>query len=198
MKFYIYLTLFLSPCFLMAQDYQQESIAYQTELNADYKTGKSSPLSPRDKSRFHALNFYNYNPDYVVAARFEKSQKVEELIMSTTTDRKTRYIRYGILHFTIKGKAYQLTVFQNPTLHNSPEYHDYLFVPFTDLSNGSGSYETGRYMELTAPLDKQLTLNFNNTYNPYCAYNKKYSCPIPPVENHLELLIDAGVKVGFR
>ncbi|MGJ8685485.1 MAG: DUF1684 domain-containing protein [Nonlabens sp.] len=198
MKLFNSILFLILPLFLLAQDYKQESIDYQIELNADYKSENKSPLSPRDRDLFHALNFYNFNADYVVEARFEKAEKVEELVMKTTTERAPKYVRYGTLHFKIDGVECQLTVFQNPELNNSPDYHDYLFVPFKDFTNGDGSYGTGRYMELTAPLGEKVILNFNNTYNPYCAYRKGYSCPIPPLENHLEVAIPAGVKVGFR
>lgn len=198
MKLFITIFSLWFPLLLIAQDYQQESIDYQTELNADYKTDKDSPLSPRDKDLFHALNFYPFNENMVVEARFKKANKVEELVFKTTSSREPVYVRYGTLYFTIEGKECELTVFKDPSLKDDPEYKDYLFVPFKDLTNGDGSYETGRYMELTAPLEGKVMLNFNNIYNPYCAYRKGYSCPIPPVENHLEVRIEAGVQLGFR
>ena len=198
MRLFNTLLLLFIPLFLIAQDYKQESIDYQIELNADYKSVEDSPLSPRDRDLFHALNFYDYNADFVIEARFEKAEKVEELIMKTSTARTSTYTRYGTLYFTIDGVECQLTVFQSPSLMDDPEYHDYLFVPFKDLTNGDGSYGTGRYMELTAPLEGKVILNFNNIYNPYCAYRKGYSCPVPPAENHLEVRIEAGVQLGFK
>lgn len=198
MKSLFYLIIFLIPMLLIAQDYEQESINYQTALNADYKSGKDSPLSPRDKDMFHALNFYFYNPELVVEARFEKATKKEKLVFKTSTSRTPTYERYGTLYFMIDGKECQLTVFEDPSLKNHPEYYNHLFVPFTDLTNGNGSYEVGRYLDLESPLEEKIMLNFNNTYNPYCAYSKRYSCPVPPVENHLNVKIEAGVKVGFK
>jgi uncharacterized protein (DUF1684 family) len=73
---------------------------------------------------------------------------------------------------------------------------DYLFIPFTDLTNGHGSYGGGRYLDLTIPPAGTTTmvLDFNRAYNPSCAYNVAYSCPVPPPENRLAIAIPAGVK----
>ena len=71
---------------------------------------------------------------------------------------------------------------------------DYLFLPFLDATNGIETYGGGRYIDLSIPQGNQLTIDFNTAYNPYCAYNEKYSCPIVPRENYLPLKINAGVK----
>ena len=73
-------------------------------------------------------------------------------------------------------------------------YKDYLFLPFTDPTNGVTTYGGGRYLDLMIPATKVVQLDFNKAYNPYCAYSGNYSCPIPPEENHLEIEIKAGVK----
>ena len=75
-----------------------------------------------------------------------------------------------------------------------PEYIDYLFLPFTDNSNGEESYTGGRYLDLQIPENDKIILDFNQAYNPYCAYSGRYSCPIPPSENHISFPVLAGVK----
>ena len=77
-----------------------------------------------------------------------------------------------------------------------PHYRDYLFIPFKDLTNGKESYGGGRYIDLRMrQLDKdKVILDFNKSYNPYCAFSEEYSCPIPPKENHLTIAIEAGEK----
>ena len=79
-------------------------------------------------------------------------------------------------------------------LLDDEEFVDYLFLPFTDLTNGEATYAGGRYIDLAIPDGDTLIIDFNKSYNPYCAYNKKYSCPIVPKVNHLEIDINAGVK----
>ena len=74
------------------------------------------------------------------------------------------------------------------------DYRDYLFLPFLDATNGIETYGGGRYIDLTIPESNQITIDFNKSYNPYCAYNEKFSCPIVPRENYLSLKVNAGVK----
>ncbi len=74
------------------------------------------------------------------------------------------------------------------------DFENYLFLPFTDLTNGNGTYGGGRYIDLEIPKGDTMVIDFNKSYNPYCAYNGKYSCPIPPKENDLNIAIKAGVK----
>ena len=72
-----------------------------------------------------------------------------------------------------------------------------MFLPFTDETSGRESYGGGRYMDVfesNIQKDETIVLNFNNTYNPYCAYNEEYSCPLTPKKNHLAIAIKAGVK----
>ena len=74
-----------------------------------------------------------------------------------------------------------------------PEYEDYLFIPFNDLTNGNETYDGGRYLDLKTTSESTIVIDFNKAYNPYCAYNDKYSCPIPPRENDLPIEIKAGI-----
>ena len=183
---------------LCAQDHEQESIDYRKKLSLEYKSGENKVLTEREKKNFGYLNFYDFDPEFVVEARFEPLDNTEELQSKTSTARIATYTKYGYLHFTLKGKKCKLLVLSSPSLKDDPEYYNYLSVEFTDETNGKGSYKVGRYMELRAPLGETLTLNFNNTYNPYCAYSERFSCPIPPAENHLPVKVTAGVQEGFR
>ena len=69
-----------------------------------------------------------------------------------------------------------------------------MFLPFSDLTSGNETYGGGRYIDLEIPKGKTITIDFNQAYNPYCAYNPKYSCPIVPAENELLTNVNAGVK----
>ncbi|MDO3384294.1 DUF1684 domain-containing protein, partial [Gilvimarinus sp. SDUM040013] len=102
----------------------------------------------------------------------------------------------GVASFTLKGKKFKLNIYQNQSLITSPEYKNHLFLPFNDLTNNTTSYEGGRYIDLEIPPAKSkiIIIDFNKAYNPYCAYNHKYSCPIPPADNFLDIEINAGVK----
>jgi len=143
------------------------------------------------------LDFYPFDSAYIVKAKFTTTENARLFQMPTTTDRKPYYKEYGVLNFSLQGKALSLTLYQSQEDLKNPMYKDLLFLPFTDLTSGNGSYGGGRYMDLklTDQLpDGSFVLNFNNTYNPYCVYNDKYSCPITPRKNHLDIAVKAGIK----
>ena len=103
------------------------------------------------------------------------------------------YRVYGMLEFILDNRKFELPVYQSKQLMATDEYRDYLFLPFTDLTNDNRTYPGGRYIELSIPKGDTIVVDFNQAYNPYCAYSKRYSCPIVPAENHLDIEIPAGV-----
>jgi uncharacterized protein (DUF1684 family) len=112
--------------------------------------------------------------------------------MKTTTDRLPEYRKYGEVHFKLDGEERILEVYQSLDVAKKPGYEDYLFIPFTDETNGIDTYEVGRYIDLTIPTSEGVVIDFNKCYNPYCSYGSGYSCPIPPEANHLPIKIEAG------
>jgi uncharacterized protein len=167
--------------------------AFQKELNATFKDSLKSPLKKESLASFKGLEFYPANEAYSVQAVFKRTPDEQAFKMSTTTERLPEYIKYGELHFLINENPYQLNVYQSVQLINKTGFEDYLFLPFTDLTNGSDSYGGGRYIDFKIPKTKKVILDFNKSYNPYCAYNESYSCPIPPAENFIGEEIKAGV-----
>ena len=170
------------------------AVNFQQQLNADYADPEKSPLTKEDLSTFKALDFFPINTDFIVEAKFVRTKKEKAFEMKTTTDRTPMYIKYGELHFSLKGMAYKLNVYQNMELLKKPGFKQYLFLPFSDLTSGNESYIGGRYIDFKIPKGKKAIIDFNQAYNPYCAYNPKYSCPIVPFENDLIVEIRAGVK----
>ena len=142
---------------------------------------------------FESLEFFPIDTAYRVTARLEFKEDSKPFAMKTTTDRLPIYKLFAIAHFELNGKEHSLEVYQNQELIQDPEFSDYLFLPYTDKTNGNESYGGGRYIDLKAPEGDQLVIDFNQSYNPYCAYNSEYSCPIPPRANALETEIRAGV-----
>lgn len=177
-------------------DYEAELTAYRDSVNTAFADPETSILSEEDRKQFEGLPYFPVDTTYRVEARFERISNGEVFEMKTTTDRLPKYRPYGTLYFTLNGKDLELTVYQNIELMRNPVYRDYLFIPFTDLTNGESTYGGGRYLECSAKaLDANPVLDFNYAYHPYCVYSKKYSCPIPPAENHLEVPIEAGVRL---
>lgn len=171
-----------------------ESLKAQVKLNSEFANPETTILTPEDFRTFKELDFYPIDEKYIVNARFVRTPDEKPFLMPTTTTRTPEYVKYGEAHFSIDGKDFVLSLFKNTQPYNEPGYEDYLFLPFTDLTSGDGSYGGGRYLDQRIPEGDTFVIDFNKAYNPYCAYNPKYSCPIPPKENDLLIRIEAGVK----
>ena len=121
--------------------------------------------------------------------------------MPTTTDRMSKERVFGVVSFKIKGEDFELKIYESQDLLDEEGDKDYLFLPFLDVTNGDSTYGGGRYIEVLVN-DKQydsiITIDFNLAYNPYCAYDEKYSCPIVPRSNYLDIEIKAGVKAFVK
>ena len=150
-----------------------------------------SPLLPSDLSRFNGLEYFNPDPRYKVKAKLERYKTRQLIEMASTTGGKLRYFRIGRVSFELNDKLVDLDVFQSEDLTEDAR----LFLPFTDETNGEESYEGGRYLNLDFSNQSDvLTIDFNLSYNPYCAYNSSFTCPVPPAENHIPIRVAAGEK----
>lgn len=176
------------------ESYQDEMEWYQTSENESFKNPETTILKPKDLVDFHGLSFYPIDETFKVKATFVRTPNEKPFLMFTTTDRLPKYVKYAEAHFTLKGKKLKLNLYQSLPRDTDPEYVNYLFLPFTDLTSGDGSYGGGRFINAYIPKGDTIVIDFNKAYNPYCAYNEAYSCPIPPRENDLLVRIEAGVK----
>ena len=175
--------------------WEEEILAYQAEMNRELKDTAESPLPPEELAVFKGVDFYTPNSKFRVEAKLILTPESKPFEMSTSTARKPVYRRYALAIYTIDTLVDTLDIYQNLTLIKKKGYEDYLFVPFSDLTNGFDTYGGGRYLDLKIPPEGDiLVIDFNKAYNPYCVYNYKYSCPIPPRENFINYEITAGVK----
>lgn len=172
----------------------KEARAFHEKLNKEFKDKETSPLKEKDRKAFQQLAIFKIDTNYIISASFKRTPYEKPFFMPTTTDRKSMYVKYGEVSFVLKDKKVILEVYQNQRLKTEEEFKDYLFIPFNDLTNGVSTYGGGRYLDLRIPKGNRMMLDFNQAYNPYCAYNENYSCPIPPEKNFIELEIEAGVK----
>ena len=168
--------------------------SFQKKMNSDFKDASKSPLTEKDLKAFKGLDFFPFDSIYVVTGKLQRTPNSEWFKMKTNTERLSLERVYGVLSFELKGKPYRLKVYQGQENMQQEGFEDYLFLPFLDDTNGSATYGGGRYIDLRIPEDSVLTLDFNTAYSPYCAYNEKFSCPIVPRENYLDLEVRAGVK----
>ncbi len=186
----------LCASLLFAQDAKQlkEAKKFQQNLNKEFSSKEESPLTEEDLATFESLNFFPIDSNFMVTAKLTFHKDSKSFQMKTTTDRLPVYKLHATASFQLNGKNYSLEIYQNEKLLLTPDYEDYLFLPFTDLTNGESSYGGGRYIDLRLPEGDTIVIDFNQAYNPYCAYNEKYSCPVPPKSNHLDTAVFAGVK----
>lgn len=179
---------------LVTSDKLADILKFQEKLNAEFKDPETSPLADRFRIVFETLDFFQPDTNYVIVAEFIRTPEALPFSMPTTTERESTEVVYGIAKFTLNGKIQQLEIYQTPELISQEKYKNYLFLPFTDATNGEETYGGGRYLDLRIPDGNQIVLDFNKAYNPYCAYNKKYSCPLVPAVNNIDSEIRVGVK----
>jgi uncharacterized protein (DUF1684 family) len=167
---------------------------FQEVINSEYADAKTSPLLAEDLAVFKTLDFYPINEKFFVIAKFVRTENEKPFKMKTTGERKPMYVKYGEAYFVLDGKDFKLNIYKNIELSKKEEYKDYLFLPFSDLTCGNESYIGGKYIDMKVPKGETMVIDFNTSYNPYCAYSHKYSCPKVPLENDLNIEIKAGVK----
>jgi uncharacterized protein len=180
----------IAPANKMLDHYEHELDDLRKEKDEFFRKDLDSPILPEQRSTFKGLNYYVADKGYKVAARLERFDKPELVLITTSTGSRQSYIKYGTMKFTVKGAQLQLTVYKSA----EDPFAMSLFTPFSDETSGSETYDTGRYLDLEEDGGDNYELDFNQAYNPYCAYNDQYNCPIPPCENKLPVNILAGEK----
>jgi uncharacterized protein (DUF1684 family) len=195
------ITLFIFCFYSLCAAAQTDSAAamaeireFQKKLNEEYKNPKESPLEPADRKKFKGHAFFPINLAYRVVAKLTVTEGTPFFPMKTTTSQMKTDRIFGYVEFSVAGKEFRLPVYQSQALMKTEAYADYLFFPFTDLTNGEQTYMGGRYIDLRIPVSgDEIIIDFNQAYNPYCAYSHRYSCPLVPVENQMDIEVPVGV-----
>lgn len=170
--------------------HKQMSLDWRAQKDNYFRTDDNSPI--RDRESFTGLNYFDPDMKYKIAAHLTLLKDTNTVIMLRTDGSSDRYLRHAIATFTLDEKEYQLTMFR-PVRDSVNK--NVLFVPFTDNTNGELSYKAGRYLDIVPAKPNEAIIDFNYAYNPFCAYNPRFSCPIPPKENYLDTEILAGEKI---
>jgi len=151
-----------------------------------FRTHKQSPLTHEQKHVFGGLNYYAENPDLKLEVIVDEFPEKQTITMQTSTGDVQTYQRYGRFQFNVENQVAELTIYSND--------NDF-FLPFVDVLSGKETYGGGRYLEPLPRGNGMFLIDFNYAYNPYCAYNERWSCPIPPAENRIKVPIRAGEKI---
>lgn len=183
------------PGFLHSQSssYKQDIIKYRSD---NWRGLIQDPRTTLKAADSIYLDYYPVKEKNKVYCTVELLKDQQPVDMPTYSGQVKQFIRYAKFRFSLSGKKIALIAFRNLQHISSPLYKDLLFIPFKDAGSGKQTYEGGRYMDVRTGIihDGHALLDLNRIYNPWCAYSDGYNCPIPPVENHLQVKIKAGEK----
>jgi uncharacterized protein (DUF1684 family) len=174
----------------------KEFVAFWDSLNTVFLTPSTSILSAQELEKFQGILYFQYDSSYCVVAKVKKIKGGKPIEMLTSGARRPIYVPIARVKFKINGRIQKLTLYsmQNPS---KPEYADHVMLAFSDLTNGHETYGGGRYLDFNKKdLQREMIIDFNFAYNPYCAYVDRYACVIPPAENRLNIVIKAGARVN--
>lgn len=182
---------FLVSFTLYFQSHKQQVLRARKEKERYFKTAYLSPIS--DKSSFEHLNYFEPSEKYCVTAKMEVIGDEQYVTMWSSDGKKIKFRKYARVAFTINEMSCTAILFRQSEIEQS----NHLFMPFRDASNGSSTYQSGRYLDVETMNGNttEVVLDFNLAYNPYCVYNYKYSCPLAPKENKFNVKILAGEKI---
>jgi uncharacterized protein (DUF1684 family) len=162
------------------------------ERDSLFATHPQSALSPEQKRGFSSLSYFPYNPNLRFLLPVDAN--IEPIVMEYELPEEglIRLKRFGKIHFEVDGQAVSLSLFW------VVGYGGGIFLPFRDLTNQENTYGGGRYLldtikhaDLGQKVDR-IVIDFNFAYNPSCAYNPRWVCPLAPSENWLNIPIRAG------
>lgn len=187
---------FLSGCELETNDpFLRKQYAKRYTKDSLYKMHESSPIHPNDRKNFLNLDYFEPKKEYVVNAKFTEFTPPQSVYIRDTEGQDQEYFRIGKVSFQLMGKPCELSVYQDARYINDTSVKNTLFMPFRDETNGNETYKAGRYMDVKYKDGMtEIELDFNDAYNPYCAYSHDFKCPVPPAENKLPFRVEAGEK----
>ena len=168
------------------ETYRQQVDTARRKKDLFFRTSAESPLL--DKAGFAGLRYFSPDLSYRVTARLEPfADKTQKLVVRMSDGSEEVYDKFAHAVFSLNGEACRLLIVK---------LGDTYSILFRDATARKETYGGGRYLELE-PADltaNRAVLDFNKAYNPYCAYNPSYACPLPPAENTLPVAIKAGER----
>jgi len=159
---------------------------FRAEKDQFFASHPQSPLTAAQKQEFKGLTYFPENEGLRLEVEVQKFPQKNVVEIQTSTGEVRIYNRFGRFYFEIDGQEASLTIYNTDFGY---------FLPFVDSLANTETYGAGRYLE-PEPLENGIFLvDFNMSYNPYCAYNELFSCPLTPFENRIKVPIRAGEKM---
>lgn len=176
----------------------QDETAYAEEIRKEREEKdrfmRNSPQSPfaNAKDDYTGLNYFPPDINYRVIADLEPITEKKTVILTTNDGKDQRYVEYAYANFKMHGVENRLLILE---IADMGPARGKLFLAFGDETSARETYGAGRYLDVTkTPGSSTIKLDFNLAYNPYCAYDESFTCPLPPRENILSIPIKAGEK----
>jgi uncharacterized protein len=160
--------------------------------DTSFRSKSDSPIPEGARADFHGLSYYPINVSFRFQTKLHRYSSPKSIRMTTNTGEIRSGLIYGYFEFQAEGQVCKLQVYR---LEEMAGIGPSLFIPFRDATSGKETYGAGRYLDFVENTSGIYDLDFNRAYNPYCAYNNEYSCPLPPAENMLSVSIRAGEKL---
>jgi hypothetical protein len=199
-RFTLWAVLMLLISLASIKGFAQDGLAgydyFWQQKDSLFAYGNASPLDADAREKFDSIARYPFDPRFRIEASWEPVQSAKPQGIQTNTEVVRQMQKAGYLVFELSGSTIRLPLYRDLTMARIQVADPGYFLPFTDLTNGETTYAGGRYIDIDESRLQYSTMyiDFNLAYNPYCVYSSRYSCPIPPMENHIPLPIAAGAK----
>jgi uncharacterized protein (DUF1684 family) len=172
---------------VLPDSWLEELDEFRAAKDEFFRSHHDSPLPSEVKKAFSGLKYFPPDPAYKFRALLHRYERPEALKLATSKGTEQDFVRVGYFELSIAGKQVRVHAYKS-TEREDPE----LFIPFRDATSGRESYGAARYLDVEDNPTNEFVLDFNYSYNPYCAYSEDYVCPLPPKENWLDVEIRAG------
>ena len=170
-------------------NYEQTVMQERVQRDMEMRE-KESVLPPERRSAFRGLDYYAVDPTYRFVVPFRPRAAPDTVMLAESTGQIRPQVRVGHVTVPLAAADARLTVFRGA----SDDPRGRFWIPFADATNRDSTYKAGRYVDLTRTAGDSVIVDFNRAYNPTCAYNPEYACPLPPEENRLDVRVPAGEK----
>jgi uncharacterized protein (DUF1684 family) len=156
-----------------------------------HRSGGTRALRVRDPNGplakgFLGFRWFPIDPQYRVVGRLIRDADPKAIPVVNTYGDVDDYTSEGVIEFTLMGQPLRIRPFTTRPKR--------LYIVFRDASSGNETYEAARFLYADLLDDDTVVLDFNEAYNPPCAFNPYTTCPIPIPENRLAVKILAGEK----
>lgn len=172
--------------------YVSEVLKEREEKDQYMRSSQESPFYS-DPASFTGLKYFPPDLKYKITANLTRIEQKKQVLLATNDGKQERYVEYAYAEFDFMGFHNKLLILE---IIDEGVSRGKLFLAFGDGTSAKETYGAGRYLDIEKVQGSNtITLDFNKAYNPYCAYNDKFSCPLPPQENLLVIPINAGEKI---